>query len=111
MALNMSPGVFLMITLLGRIHMHYHTKQSPVTVNVEAGEILAGEGIHITSDKCPYRVSIDIDKGLTGKLNICYWRDGEMLSSGAFDTMDGTLRNVMFLELCKVLDGEVVFED
>lgn len=111
MALNMSPGVFLMITLLGRIHMNYHPKQSSVTVNVEAGEILAGEGIHVTSDKCPYRVSIDIDEGLEGKLNICYWHDGAMLRSESFGVTDRALRNVMFLELCKVLDGEVVFED
>lgn len=109
MALTLSPGLFLLTTLIGRINYHYNVRQSDTHVTFVGGNIAVGEGFSLTSDKCRYKIDVDVDTGPDGKLVLNYWEDGTYILQDSFGNIDGDERRDMFEELRKVLDGEVVF--
>ena len=109
MALTISPGVFLLTTLIGRINYHYNVRQSDTHVTLISGDTLSGEGFILTSDKCQYRIDISIESGTDGVMVIAYWHNDEVLSVDKFGNISGDERRDMFEELRKVLEGELVF--
>lgn len=109
MALTLSPGLFLLTTLIGRINYHYNVRQSDTHVTLVGGNHAVDGGFSLTSDKCRYTINIDIETGPDGKLVLTYWEGGTHILQDSFGIIDGDERRDMFEELRKVLDGEVVF--
>lgn len=109
MALTISPGVFLLTTLIGRINYHYNVRQSDTHVTFVGGDIRHAEGFTLTSNKCSYKIDLDVELGPEGGLILNYWEKGQRVHHKGYDFLDGDERRDMFEELRKVLEGELVF--
>lgn len=109
---NTAPNIIHLITVLSGIHAHFtnHTDAKDVTVNMVSGNNLLGEGIKITSDKCPYTIDISTAEGANGALDISIWEDGTMVQRVQSTAAAPEERRTVKLHLIAVLKGEAVYD-
>jgi hypothetical protein len=100
-------NIIALTSLLSGVHCYFLHHERSSEVVIKAGNILLGEGIQMTSDRCAYRLNVYLE---VDELVVSTWHDGAMINQLRIvgDTVED--RRDLLAKVVKILMGETVFE-
>ena len=107
-----APNVINLVSLLSGLYVYFQNNPEArhVTTTIVSGNILAGEGIKITSDKCQYRIDVSTAVDQDGALDVRIWEDGGMVHQIESVADSAVERRELKNEIIAILKGDKVFE-